>query len=94
MSEPIERRRDMGLPLKVFLYTLDQIATMIEIDVKTLKTSYIHYVHRSIGARQHPLMEARNIAPDGEKPDWRIAENEFVRWLRYKGFKVYRGVYR
>lgn len=93
MPEPIERKRQMGLPLKVFLYTLDQIATMVEVDIKTLKSNYVYYSDRSIGARQHPLLEARNIAPEGQKPEWRVAENEFVRWLRYKGFKVYRGVY-
>lgn len=78
-----------GLPLRVFLYTLDQIATLIQVDLKTLKGSYIHYEERSVGYRRHEQMSARNIAPDGDKPDWRVAEGEFVRWLRYKGFKIY-----
>jgi len=86
-------QEQFGLPPKIFLYTLEQIAYMIEMDLETFKRTYIHYAERSVGARQHPLIEARNIAPDGEKPQWRVAENELIRWLRYKGFRIYhRGV--
>lgn len=62
---------------------------MLEINLDKLKREYIHYVDRSIGPRQHPLMEAHNVALEGQKPDWRVAENELVRWLRYKGFRIY-----
>lgn len=78
-----------GLPLRVFLYTVDQIATLLQVDDKTVKTNYLHYEERSVGFRPHDRMSARNIAPNGEKPDWRVAEAELVRWLRYKGFKIY-----
>lgn len=78
-----------GLPLRVFMYTLDQIATMLQLEMSHFKSSYVHYEERSVGYRRHEQMSARNIAPDGEKPDWRITEQEFVRWLRYKGFKIY-----
>lgn len=81
--------KQFGLPLRVFLYTLDQIATMVQVDLHNLRTHYIHYEERSVSFRPHGKMSARNIASDGEKPEWRVAEKEFIRWLRYKGFKVY-----
>jgi hypothetical protein len=77
----------VGLPVKPFLYTLDQIAFLISIEERTLKTSYLFYQDRSVGAPPKNKIRAVNIAPTGETPNWRVAEREFVRWLRYKGFR-------
>lgn len=85
----MSERERMGLPVRVFLYTLDQISMMLEITEQSLKTEYLHYEVRSPGARPHNKMQAQNVAPDGDKPDWRVAEQEFIRWLRYKGFRIY-----
>lgn len=85
----MDEAEKFGLPFRVILYTLDQIATMLQVDVGHLKRTYLHYEERSVGFRRHDQLSARNIAPDGEKPDWRIAEKELIRWLRYKGFKVF-----
>lgn len=85
-----DRDRDrVELPPRVILYTLDQIAMMVQLSVSSLRTNYLHYEGRTPGARQHKKMHAVNLANDGEKPDWRVSENELVRWLRYKGFKIY-----
>jgi hypothetical protein len=35
--------RRVGLPMRPFLYTLDQISTLLEIDQRTLKLHYIFY---------------------------------------------------
>ena len=79
----------MGLPLRTFLYTLDQIATMLEMTVPTLKAEHIHFEGRSVGPRPYPKMLARNIAEPGSTPDWRVVDQEFARWLKYKGFVLY-----
>lgn len=79
----------MGLPLRVFLYTIDQICTMTSIPEKSLRDDYLYYNGRSLGPRPHHLMLATNVAPPKTKPDWRVSEREFVRWLRFKGFRVY-----
>jgi hypothetical protein len=35
-------------------------------------------------------MLARDISPDdAERPDWRVSEKDFVRWLRFKGFRYH-----
>lgn len=79
----------VGLPPRVFLYTLDQLCVMIDIDVKSLEKSHVYFEGRSIGTRRRDLMIARNIAAPDEKPEWRVAEREFVRWLKFKGFRYY-----
>ena len=79
----------IGLPARPFLYTIDQIATLLHVDEKAVKTSYLYYEGRSAGSRGRDLMIARNIAPVNATPDWRIAERELVRWLKYKGFRYY-----
>lgn len=75
------------LPQKLFLYTLDQIATMLNLTEYSLKMSYLHFEGRSVGTHDLDLMYAVNIAPNGKRPQWRVSEREFIRWLRRKGFK-------
>jgi len=79
----------IGLPTRVFLFTLDQISVMIDIDEASIKAQYVYFEGRSIGSRSKHLMVARNIAPPDAKAEWRVAEREFVRWLRHKGFRHY-----
>lgn len=79
----------VGLPVRVFLFTLDQIATMLNMDTRKVMAQYIYFEGRSIGARHKTLMTARNIAPADEAPEWRVAEREVIRWLRVKGFRYY-----
>ena len=79
----------MGLPPRLFLFTLDQIAGMLAISVDTLMRSYVYFEGRSTGARKTNLMIAINIAPDEEKPEWRVNDRELVRWARVKGFRYH-----
>src|SRR4051794_40780658 len=79
----------IGLPLRPFLYSLDQLSVLLDVPEPTLRANYVHYEGRSIGAATRHLMIARNISPPDNKPEWRIAEREVVRWLKFKGFKVY-----
>lgn len=79
----------IGMPPRVFLYTLDQISVMLEVPLSSIKKTYIHYDRRSVGRQPGDRMLARNIAPPGEKPEWRVTENEFVGFLKKKGFRFY-----
>lgn len=79
----------VGLPTRVFLYTLDQISVLLDVDESQIKNQYVYFEGRSIGSRSKHLMIARNIAPPDKKAEWRIAEREFVRWLKVKGFRHY-----
>lgn len=76
-----QRTRDKyNLPPRLFLYTRDQLQEMLivkDIDV------YLHFDGRSVGTPRRDKMLARNIAPAGETPEWRVEEMEFVRWMTY-----------
>lgn len=86
MSEP---GKIVGLPPKPFLYTLDQIAFLLDLSEQQVKRSYIHYEGRSVGVCPRTHMVARNIAPPGERLEWRVAERELIKWMRFKGFRYY-----
>lgn len=81
--------KSVGMPNRVFLFTLDQLGMMLDLEEQYIATQYIYFEGRSIGSRKKNLMIARNIAPPDEKPDWRVAEREFIRWMRTKGFRHY-----
>lgn len=79
----------VGLPVKPFFYTLDQIATLLSVEEDRLKKAYIYFDGRSTGRRRPDLMISVNIAPDTEKPEWRVEQRELVRWMKAKGFKYH-----
>lgn len=81
--------RGIGLPPRPFLYTLDQISTLTDLSIQSLSASHMYFEGRTTGLKHRDQMHARNIAATGEKPDWRVAENELKRWFRLKGFKFY-----
>lgn len=90
MAQRRDARPDaIGLPQRPFLYTFDQIATLLGLDDEQAVHPHVHFEGRSVGARPVKKMLARNIAPEGERPDWRVAERELVRWFRTKGFRFY-----
>lgn len=83
------RAHSVGLPPRPFLYTFDQLSTLLELKVNTISMHYIFYDGRSTGNVNRDLMMARNIAPPTDRPEWRVAEAELVRWMKRKGFKFY-----
>lgn len=79
----------VGIPPRLFLYTLDQVAQITALDLNNLKRNFIYYDGRTPGKNPKFKMVARNIAPPHQDAEWRVAEKELIRWLRRKGFKVY-----
>lgn len=73
-------------PPRIFLYTLDQVALCLEVQEIHLRSKYIYFTGRTKGRKTSGYIVARNIAPEGSPPAWRVAETELVRWMRYKGF--------
>lgn len=88
MSSKPERDR-VGLPPRIFMYTPDQIGTMLELDEKYVKTKLLFYDRREPGLAPRTKMRAINIAPEGETPQWRVTERELIRYLRHRGVKFY-----
>lgn len=79
----------VGLPPRPFLYSLDQVADLVAVDLATLRKRHVFYDRVSPGIPPRDLLLARNIAADSDKPVWRVAERELLRWLRYRGFRVH-----
>lgn len=79
----------VDLPIRPFLYTMDQIGTLLGLSLHTLKGSYVYYLGRSTGYKPADLLEAVDISPRGEKPEWRVSEGELVRWLRVHQVRPY-----
>lgn len=82
------KKEQVGLPPITFLYTLDQIANMINVDLDLFRMRYVHYHMRSTGVKTPKQMYARNIALESDQPDWRVSQDELIRWLRFTGFHV------
>jgi hypothetical protein len=81
---------DVGLPVREFMYTLDQIAYLLNISEDSLKRSHLHFQGRSVGVCPKDRMLAVDISPDNaKKPEWRVAETHLKRWMRFKGWKIY-----
>jgi hypothetical protein len=75
--------------MRPFLYTLDQIATLLQVPEATVRKEYIHYDGWSVGAHRQGMLAARNIAPEGKPTEWRVSDRELARWMAKRGFKVY-----
>lgn len=83
-----EMRKKVGLPPRPFFYTPDQIATLLTIPVQEVLDKYLYYMGVDSGVRSRDVMPAGDIAPEGHQPQWRVAEDDFVAWLRVKGWRV------
>lgn len=83
-----KQSRAIGIPFKSFLYTFEQVSDMLSIDLKTFQQKYVHYDNRTPGRKKVDTFLARDISPLGEKPEWRIADTEVLRWSKAKGFKI------
>lgn len=79
---------DTKLPPRAFLYAPEQIAQMLNVAEHTVR-NHLYYEGRSTGIKSPDRLRAINVAPDAEKPIWRIEENEVVRWFRYRGIRLY-----
>lgn len=78
----------VGLPPTSFLYTIDQICTLIAMNQDQAMRTIFYFYMRSTGAQSPHLMMARDISPPNHQPEWRVAEAEFVRWLKLKGYEI------
>ena len=79
----------IGLPARPFLYTVDQISVLVGVPERTLHQQHLYHEGRDIGIKDRHHLTARNIARPEDKPDWRISEREFIRWMKLKGWKYY-----
>lgn len=82
-------RKTVISPIRPFLYTLDQISSMLAIDERELIAVYLFLDGRSTFPKAKHHLTARNIAPPDHEPEWRVIEAELVRWLKVLGYSFY-----
>lgn len=82
-------QKKLGLPPRIFMYTADQIAMMLELTEDYVRQKLLFYDRREPGLTPKTKMRAFNIAPEGETPEWRVTEREFIRYLKHRGVKFY-----
>jgi hypothetical protein len=81
--------REVQLPPRLFLYTMDQVAVILDVTIDQVRQHLAYYEGRSVGRSRKEEIRFRNIAAPDEKPDWRVTEHDLVRWLKFKGYKFY-----
>jgi len=81
--------RKLYLPLRPFFWTPDQIAQLLEVTERTVREKYLWYDGREAGIKPKDKFRAVNISPADETPEWRVAEDDLIKWLRFKGIRVY-----
>jgi len=82
-------RQKLGLPYRPFLYTLDQVATMLNIAEHSLKREgYLFFVGRQPGNPRPDELRVVNVAHGiADAPNWRVEERELIRWMKRRGFR-------
>lgn len=78
-------QKQIQLPVRQFMYTIDQIAHMLSCSTDTLYNKYLWYTGRDHGQPGSKL-KAINIAPleDATTADWRVTEEDFFFWLKQR----------
>lgn len=83
--------KKVGLPVRPFLFTLDQVAGLLSLSQGELENKYIHFWGRSEGRllANGDRIKAVNIAPSDQAPEWRVSEEDLIRWCLAKDIVVY-----
>jgi hypothetical protein len=82
-------RERLGLPPRIFFYTPEQIATMLELELPYVKNTLLFYEKREPGIVPKNRIRAINVAPEGETPVWRISEVSLIQYLKSRGIRFY-----
>lgn len=77
----------LQIPIKMFMYHIDQIASMLDVTELTMKKNMLYYQGRERRKWTQDDLVAVNISRVNAPPEWRISEEEFMRWMKYKGIK-------
>lgn len=82
-------QKKLYMPLRPFFWTPDQIAQLLEVNEKTVRDKMLWYSGREPGLKPKDRIKTINLAAYAEEPIWRIPEDELIKWLRFKGIKIY-----
>lgn len=85
----MDDRTRLNLPVRPFLYTLDQVATILSMtEASLVKSGYCFFTGRVPGRAHMDELCFINLEADPKaKPNWRVEERELIRWMKRKGFR-------
>ena len=83
---PFIPERRIVLPEHPFFYTLDQVATILQVSESWLRKR-TSYAGRTIDTGR-AMLRSVNLAEPDDSPVWRISERELLRWLAYHGVNI------
>lgn len=83
--------KSVGLPVRPFLFTLDQVAGLLSLEEGDFKRDYVYFWGRTQFQYRAggDYIKAINIAPHDKPAVWRISEEDLLRWLTRRGYVVY-----
>lgn len=79
---------EVRLPPREFMYTVDQVCLMLDVNRKYFDERIAFYRGRTTG-RARSRLNVVNIAAPEAKPLWRISETDYKLWMRTKGIVFY-----
>lgn len=77
----------VGLPPTPFFYTVDQVATLLGLQRRSVEARILFYQGRSVGIPPKGKLIATNMMPEGETPEWRILDKHLIQFLRFKNIR-------
>ena len=83
---PFVPGRRIVLPERPFFWTLDQVASILQVSEPWLNKRTT-YAGRSLQTGR-AMLRAVNLAEPDDTPVWRISQNELLRWLAHHGVNI------
>lgn len=83
---PFIPMRRIVLPEHPFFYTLDQVATILQVSESWLRKR-TSYAGRTIDTGR-AMLRIVNLAEPDDSPVWRVSERELLRWLAHHGVNI------
>lgn len=84
MTATDKERAILGLPPRVFFYTLGQVGAIIEMSEADVLKKVVYLEGREVGRKMRGQLQAINVARGDHTPEWRVEDAELIRWLRHK----------
>ena len=85
---PFIPERRIVLPERPFFWTIDQVASILQVSESWLKRR-INYAGRTLRTGR-AMLRAVNLAEPEEQPMWRVSNQELHRWLAHHGVSMKR----
>lgn len=81
--------RHSDLPARPVFWTLDQVASMLQVDLEYFKRRLVFYEGKSAGMDATKMFRAIDVSAPQDVPAWRIHSDEIIRWCKVRNVRIY-----